>query len=66
MRTLDQLSHMLPPDKVRKTMTDEFVRGMIGNIGADLLIKRTWDHLHTVVQGESSGIVNQDIPEEKS
>jgi len=65
MRTLDQLSHMLPPDKVRKTLTDEFVRGMIGNIGADLLIKRTWDHLHTVVQGESSGIVNQDAPEEK-
>ena len=50
MRTLDQLSHMLPPDKARKTLTDEFVRGMIGNIGADLLIKRTWEYLHTITK----------------
>jgi len=50
MRTLDQLSHMLPPEKARKTLTDEFVRGMIGNIGADLLIKRTWEFLHTITK----------------
>jgi trigger factor len=52
MRTMDRLSHMLPPDKVRKTMTDQFVQNMIGNIGADLLIKHTWDYLHSITKGE--------------
>ena len=52
MRTMDRLSHMLPPDKVRKTMTDQFVQNMIGNIGADLLIKHTWDYLHSIAKGE--------------
>jgi trigger factor len=56
IRTLDQLSHMLPPDKVRKTMTNEFVRGMIGNISADLLIKLTWDYLHQIARGEISAL----------
>jgi trigger factor len=54
MRTLDQLSHMMPPDKARKTLTGEFVRGMIGNIGADLLIKQTWEYLHQIARGELS------------
>lgn len=57
MRTMDRLSHMIPPDKVRKTMTDQFVQNMIGNISADLLIKNTWDFLHTITKGEA------DIPE---
>jgi len=56
MRTLDQLSHMLPPDKARKTLTGEFVRGMIGNIGADMLIKRTWEYLHKLARGEAETI----------
>lgn len=58
MRTMDRLSQMLPPDKARKTITDEFVRNMIGNIGADLLIKHTWEYLHTVTQGESANVPN--------
>jgi len=52
MRTMDRLSHMLPADKARKTFTDDFVRNMIGNIGADLLIKHTWEYLHTITRGE--------------
>lgn len=52
MRTMDRLSHMVPADKARKTFTDEFVRNMIGNIGADLLIQHTWEYLHTIARGE--------------
>jgi trigger factor len=53
MRTLDELSHIMTPEKARKTLTNEFVRGMIGNIGADLLIKHTWDYLQSIARGES-------------
>ena len=52
MRALDELGRMMPADKARKTMTNEFVRGMIGNIGADLLIKHTWDYLQSIARGE--------------
>ncbi len=52
MRTLDELGRMMPTDKARKTLTNDFVRGMIGNIGADLLIKHTWDYLQSVARGE--------------
>jgi len=52
MRTMERLSQMIPPDKARKTMTDQFVQNMIGNIGADLLIKHTWDYLHAITKGE--------------
>jgi trigger factor len=58
MRTMDRLSHMMPPDKARKTITDEFVRNMIGNIGADLLIKHTWEYLHSITRGEPTGSTN--------
>lgn len=51
-RTLDELGRMMPPDKAKKTLTNEFVRGMIGNIGADLLVKHTWDYLVSVARGE--------------
>ena len=51
-RTLDELGRMIPPDKARKTLTNEFVRSMIGNIGADLLVKHTWDYLQSVARGE--------------
>ena len=60
MRTMDQLSHMLPPDKARKTITDDFVRNMIGNIGADLLIKHTWEYLHTVTRAETVGVTDSE------
>ncbi len=52
MRTLDELGRMMPADKARKTLTNEFVRGMIGNIGADLLVKHTWDYLESIARGE--------------
>jgi len=52
MRTLDELGRMIPADKARKTLTNEFVRGMIGNIGADLLVKHTWEYLQAVARGE--------------
>lgn len=52
MRTLDELGRMMPPDKAKKTLTNEFVRGMIGNIGADLLIQHTWSYLQSVARGE--------------
>ena len=52
MRTLDELGRMMPADKARKTLTNDFVRGMIGNIGADLLVNHTWDYLQTVARGE--------------
>ena len=52
MRTLDELGRMMPPDKAKKTLTNEFVRGMIGNIGADLLVKHTWAYLQSVARGE--------------
>jgi trigger factor len=52
MRTLDQLGRMMPPDKAKKTLTNEFVRGMIGNVGADLLVQHTWEYLQSVARGE--------------
>ena len=52
MRTLDELGRMVPADKARKTLTNDFVRGMIGNIGADLLVNHTWDYLQTIARGE--------------
>ncbi len=52
MRTLDELGRMMPPDKAKKTLTNEFVRGMIGNIGADLLVQHTWAYLESVARGE--------------
>jgi trigger factor len=52
MRTLDELGRMMAPDKAKKTLTNEFVRGMIGNIGADLLVKHTWAYLQSVARGE--------------
>ncbi len=51
-RTLDELSHYLPPEKARKTFTNEFIRGMVGNISADLLIKRTTERLQAIAKGE--------------
>jgi trigger factor len=52
MRTLDELGRMMPADKARKTLTNEFVRGMIGNIGADLLVQHTWAYLQAISRGE--------------
>ncbi len=52
MRTLDELGRMMPPDQAKKTLTNEFVRGMIGNIGADLLVQHTWTYLQSVARGE--------------
>jgi trigger factor len=52
MRTLDELGRMMAPDKAKKTLTNEFVRGMIGNIGADLLVQHTWSYLQSVARGE--------------
>ena len=52
MRALDELGRMMPPDKAKKTLTNEFVRGMIGNIGADLLVQHTWAYLESVARGE--------------
>ena len=43
---------MMPPDKAKKTLTNEFIRGMIGNIGADLLVDHTWAFLQSVARGE--------------
>ena len=51
-RTLDELSHYLPPDKARKTFTNDFIRGMVGNISADLLLKRTNERLQAIAKGE--------------
>lgn len=62
MRTLDELGRMMPPDKAKKTLTNEFVRSMIGNIGADLLVQHTWAYLQTVARGE----VNEEQKEEKT
>ncbi len=60
MRTMDRLSHMVPADKARKTFTDEFVRNLIGNIGADLLIQHTWEYLHTIARGEITEVATQE------
>jgi len=59
MRTLDELGRMMPPDKARKTLTNEFVRGMIGNIGADLLVQHTWSYLESIARGEKEEPVTE-------
>jgi trigger factor len=59
MRTLDELGRMMPADKARKTLTNEFVRGMIGNIGADLLVSHTWDYLQAIARGEKENLVQE-------
>jgi trigger factor len=61
VRTLDELGRMMPPDKAKKTLTNEFVRGMMGNIGADLLVQHTWTYLQSVARGEKE----EQIPEVK-
>ncbi len=62
MRTLDELGRMMAPDKAKKTLTNEFVRGMIGNIGADLLVKHTWAYLQSVARGEKEEIQPETKP----
>lgn len=57
MRTLDELGRMMPPDKAKKTLTNEFVRGMIGNIGADLLVQHTWAYLQSIARGEKEELI---------
>jgi trigger factor len=66
MRTLDELGRMMPADKARKTLTNEFVRGMIGNIGADLLVRHTWDFLQSVARGENEDQLIEAQPSENS
>lgn len=63
-RTLDELGRMMPPEKARKTLTNEFVRGMIGNIGADLLVKHTWDYLQSIARGEKEEPTSETKPAE--
>ena len=63
MRTLDELGRMMHPDKARKTLTNEFVRGMIGNIGADLLVQHTWSYLQSVARGEIEEQSNETKPD---
>jgi hypothetical protein len=53
----------MPPDKARKTLTNEFVRGMIGNIGADLLVQHTWAYLQSVARGEKEEQVTETKPD---
>ncbi len=62
-RTLDELGRMMPPDKAKKTLTNEFVRGMIGNIGADLLVQHTWAYLQSVARGEKEEQLSEPITE---
>jgi trigger factor len=64
MRTLDEIGRMMPAGKARKTLTNDFVRGMIGNIGADLLVNHTWDFLQTVARGELEGHASEILPTE--
>jgi trigger factor len=64
MRTLDELGRMMPPEKAKKTLTNEFVRGMIGNIGADLLVQHTWSYLQSVARGEKEEQQTETKPEE--
>lgn len=65
MRTLDELGRMIPPDKAKKTLTNEFVRSMVGNIGADLLVQHTWTYLQTVARGElKEGQVEEPVESE--
>jgi trigger factor len=59
MRTLDELGRMMPPEKAKKTLTNEFVRGMIGNIGADLLVQHTWAYLQSVARGEKEEQISE-------
>ena len=62
-RTLEELGRMMPPDKARKTLTNEFVRGMIGNIGADLLVQHTWSYLQSVARGEKEEQLSETKPD---
>ena len=66
MRTLDELGRMIPADKAKKTLTNEFVRGMIGNIGADLLVKHTWEYLQSIARGEKEAQEQAAQPEAQS
>ncbi len=62
-RTLDELGRMMSPDKVKKTLTNEFVRGMVGNIGADLLVQHTWAYLQAVARGEKEEQPSETVAE---
>jgi trigger factor len=63
MRTLDELGRMMPAEQARKTLTNDFVRGMIGNIGADLLVKHTYEFLQSVARGEKEDSSSEPSPE---
>jgi trigger factor len=63
MHALDELGRMMPPDKAKKTLTNEFVRGMIGNIGADLLVQHTWSFLQSIARGDKDVQVSETKPD---
>lgn len=64
MRTLNELGSMMAPDKAKKTLTNEFVRGMMGNIGADLLVQHTWALLQSISRGEKDEQLSEAKAEE--
>lgn len=59
--SLEELSQSLTPDQAKKTLTNEFVRGWVGNITADLIIQKTLEHLRDIAQGKVS---EETAPEE--
>jgi trigger factor len=52
MRTLNEMGRYLKPDQARKTLSNEFIQGMVGSITADLIVKHTLDRMRTIAQGE--------------
>jgi trigger factor len=50
--SLDELSRSLTPEQAKKTITPDFLNGLVGNITADLIVQRTLEHLQNIAQGK--------------
>lgn len=51
-KALGEISQTLSPTQMKKTVTGDFIRNMVGNISADMLIRHTYDLLQTIAKGE--------------
>ncbi len=54
MRALSEIGQQLSPDQIRKSITNDVIQGMVGNIAVDMLVKHTLERLQVIAKGEST------------
>ncbi len=61
MRLLEQLKEMLPPEEYKKTVQQENMQNLVGNVSSEMLIQNAWKRLEAIAKGEP--IVEEDHEE---